>query len=108
MASPGAAWRYPPPRRRGNRTHTIKNKVPRNRSYQMDRFQSKRRARLHVYSNCHRAASANLIDLAWLDSGVRVKAALGRALRATFGYPTARPKVRYLELRWQTSIYPRQ
>src|SRR5216684_3521792 len=44
----------------GEVTHTIKNKAPGNCSGQMDSFQSTWRARVHVYSNRHRAASAGL------------------------------------------------
>ena len=67
--APSAAWRCPPPRRRGNRAHTIKNEASRNCSDQMDSFQSTWRGRVHVYSDRHRAVSAGLIYLARVCSG---------------------------------------
>jgi hypothetical protein len=69
VACPSAAWRCPPPRRRGNRAHTIKNEASRNCSDQMDSFQSTWRGRVHVYSDRHRAVSAGLIYLARVGSG---------------------------------------
>src|SRR5579871_4936747 len=78
MAGPGTARRCPPPRRRGHRTHTIKNKAPWNCPGQMDGFQSTWRPRVHVYANRHRAAPAGLIKLEPLDGdGVTVNPGRG-------------------------------
>jgi MaoC dehydratase-like protein len=79
LASPGTAWRCPPPRRRGNRTHPIKNKAARNRSDQMDSFQSTWRVRVHVYSDRHRAASVDLIDCSVASRWCGSKTLLGEA-----------------------------
>src|SRR6266849_596922 len=81
VASPSAAWRCASPRRRGNRTHAIKNKAPWNCSDQMDSIQSRWGASVHVHSYRHRAASPGLIDLAGLDGGVKATRVLGLLCR---------------------------